>query len=194
MYHFLTFKPSVQGLTRLALFTWKMVARKPINLINVSFNSNSSVTNFGRNFDWMYDNMRHISKRYLRRVKNFSKRSFSWTKLAGRVQYYKTFLPLSIHLPCFYQHSYHRCSQCDQIGWFLKVIGDKFSYKVAQLYEKRFGLFWNHSFSRKTAVFIFWKIFGKFGLLCIWHLVSLDAVYCTSTLLNRFYREHSLTL
>ena len=43
------------------------------------------------------------------------------------------------------------CGQCDQIGWFLKVLGDKFSYNMLT-----FWAFWKHPFSFKNFKNDFW--------------------------------------
>ena len=53
--------------------------------------------------------------------------------------------------------------QCDQIGWFLKVLGDKFSWKSGQNIWWLFGPFSNFHFHIKTAVPIFWATLLKFS-------------------------------
>ena len=59
------------------------------------------------------------------------------------------------------------CSvQCDQIGRFLKVLGNRLSCKISPNDWKVFGLFWKTSLLLKTALptFLgnFWKNFATF--------------------------------
>ena len=61
------------------------------------------------------------------------------------------------------------CEQCDQIGRFLKVLGNKFSYKSSPSIRWPFGLF--------KAKKLIWPLLGqlwlRFGLLLFLHLVTL---------------------
>ena len=60
------------------------------------------------------------------------------------------------------------CEQCDQIGQFLKVIGNKFHIKSCPNIWWLFAQFWKTSLlSKKTAVGSFKSTYGKFGLLFI---------------------------
>ena len=59
-----------------------------------------------------------------------------------------------------------RYEQSDQIGRFLKVLGDKFSYKRSPNVCWLVGLFWKHTFSliNWCSYFLgnFWKFLGYF--------------------------------
>ena len=53
--------------------------------------------------------------------------------------------------------------QCDQIGQFLKVLGDKFLTKLSQIFGDFFWDIWKHvTFNLKTAVSTFWESFIYF--------------------------------
>ena len=58
------------------------------------------------------------------------------------------------------------CSQCDQIGRFLKVLVNKFAYKISPKILVTFGIFRNRSIYVKTALGYnlgnFWKDLGNF--------------------------------
>ena len=43
------------------------------------------------------------------------------------------------------------CNQCDQIGQFLKVLGEKFPYKVIQILGDFLAIIKNITFYRKIA-------------------------------------------
>ena len=58
--------------------------------------------------------------------------------------------------------------QCDQIGWFLKVLGNKFAYKSNPKRLLTFGLFCKRSINVKTALHILYATF------LIQHMVTLD--------------------
>ena len=49
--------------------------------------------------------------------------------------------------------------QCDQIGRFLKVLGNKFALKSSQKRLLTFGLIWNQSINVKNAVEIVYATF-----------------------------------
>ena len=51
--------------------------------------------------------------------------------------------------------------QCDQIGLFLKSLGDKFSYKRSPINWWFLGLFWKMSRFKKTLLWHFWATFVK---------------------------------
>ena len=59
-----------------------------------------------------------------------------------------------------------RC-QCDQIGRFLKVFVDKFSYKKVQMFRDHFGFLKTIDFEVITAVATFWQLIEIFRLLFI---------------------------
>ena len=65
--------------------------------------------------------------------------------------------------------------QCDQIWRFLKVFGDRFSYKSSSNVCWIFGLFWKHPFSSiNCCIYLlgnFWKLLGYF---IFQHLVTLE--------------------
>ena len=94
------------------------------------------------------------------------------------------------------------CSvQCDQIGRFLKVLGNRLSCKISPNDWKVFGLFWKTSLLLKTALptFLgnFWKNFATF-FSKIWSHCSILpkaekprnnkvwAIYYCNSLLNIF--------
>ena len=66
--------------------------------------------------------------------------------------------------------------QCDQIGRFLKVIGDKISIKSSPNYFSLLGLFWKTSLLCKNCYGYFLGNFRKhLGYFLLWYLVTLVA-------------------
>ena len=67
------------------------------------------------------------------------------------------------------------CSgQCDQIGQFLKSLGDKFSLKSSQNLWKLFGLQWKASYCSENYRGSFWGKFWKIlGYFLFQHMVTL---------------------
>ena len=56
--------------------------------------------------------------------------------------------------------SLHTLNQSDQIGQFLKVLGDKISSKSSRNDRQLFGKFWKTSVLSKTTGATFWATFG----------------------------------
>ena len=66
--------------------------------------------------------------------------------------------------------------QCDQIGRFLKVLVNKFAYKISPKILVTFGIFRNRSIYVKTALGYnlgnFWKDLGNFLLQHLGHTAA----------------------
>ena len=62
---------------------------------------------------------------------------------------------LSKHFRCLHQ--------CNQIGWFLKVLGDKLSFKSSQIFDALWCIFKSITFQVKTAVVTFRATLEKMG-------------------------------
>ena len=80
-----------------------------------------------------------------------------------------------------------RYDQCDQNGWFLKVLGDKFCSKSRPNDGPLFGHFWKTSFFCKNCrcycLGNFWKHLGYFLLQ---HLVTLVTTKITAFSVSQF--------
>ena len=51
--------------------------------------------------------------------------------------------------------------QCDQIGLFLKSLGNKYAYKISPNILWLFGLLWERPFYVKLLCLLFWATLGK---------------------------------
>ena len=56
---------------------------------------------------------------------------------------------------------FYKYQQCDQIGRFSKVLGNKFACKSSPKHWWLFGPFWKASLNVKTAVASIWATFGN---------------------------------
>ena len=76
-----------------------------------------------------------------------------------------TFTPFGLlgKIPSWKAKSSLNCTpvQCDQIGWFLKVLGNWISSKRSPNVLQLFGYFEKPHFFVKTALATFWATFGK---------------------------------
>ena len=66
--------------------------------------------------------------------------------------------------------------QCDQIGRFLIVLGDKFFWKVAQISLHFWGYFKNNHFLIKTVVATFWQLLKSLGYFRFQDMVTLQSM------------------
>ena len=82
-------------------------------------------------------------------------------------QFVHTVLPLQVYSHC-------PSAQCDQIGWFFKVLGDKLSFKSSPNIWWLFGVFWKHYFFGKTCCgYFFGQVYKKLGYFLFLYLVTL---------------------
>ena len=72
------------------------------------------------------------------------------------------------------------CAQCDQIGRFFELLGNKISYKSSPKILVTFGLFKIMQLSCKMICATFWALLGKSGNFLLHHLVTLIVLQSTN--------------
>ena len=82
-------------------------------------------------------------------------------------QFQNLFVPFVKYSPYVTEIEKGGGGQCDQIGRFLQVLGEKFSHKSSPNVQKLFGRIWKHQFLSKNCRGHFLGHFWNFCLLFI---------------------------